>query len=187
MGEITDGWFEGRARKREGKNLELQGKNVDHQQQIEGKKRNFAKKLSDADAAGVLDSADPEELDMRIQSHLDRLSVGDAAAGEDAAALEDSFLSQLDAEEGLYRREWSSLRTHAIGAQARLSGYFPRAAGYDSPASSGKAASVGPILLTVAVGIVEWLQTANWFSNNLSLTQSSIGGAWRTVITITIS
>src|SRR5215204_6149190 len=100
MGDITDRLFEGIAKNRERKNVERQRRIVEQQQKLDDNKRDFAKTVSEADGEAVLGTSDPAELDQRIRSHLETRRVGDAAAGDDAAAVEDSFLRQLHAEEG---------------------------------------------------------------------------------------
>ena len=187
MGDITEAIFDGIAKNRQRKNIDRQRTLIERQQNLESNKRDFAKAISDADARTVLSGLTEEELEHRIKSHLDVSKVGDAAAGDDPSAAEDETLRRLDAELAFYQRIWASLRTEAVAAQARLLGLAARPLGYGAPTPTGRKKNLGPLVLTVAVGVVEWLQTAAWFSSKFSLYEASIGGGFRTFLVLAIS
>lgn len=182
MGDIADKLFEGVAQRREQRNLERRKLILESQGALDDDKRAFAAKVA-AEDAEVLDAADESQLQQQLRSHLDTKRVGDAAAGDSAAGNEDAVRRQLDSEEGYYRREGESLKSDAIAAHGRLQGFLPRGKGYDGPTGGEEGSrQLGPLLLTVAVGVIEWLQTASWLSDNLSLWQASLGGFLRTFL-----
>jgi hypothetical protein len=184
---ITKEWFDKTAHNARLRNLDRQGKIAESQATVDRRINEIVKTQSDEDGRSLLDRGDADELEARISAYLDTRRAGDAVLGERFADLEDGVLGQLDAEETHHAKNFMSLRSQAIAAQARLSGHARRPTGYDTPVPSGKGTSVGPVILTCGVGLIEWYQTGNWFSSNLSLYQSSVGGTERTAIILAIS
>jgi hypothetical protein len=189
MGEITDKIFDGIAKRQDRKNLESQGRILERQKELDENKRELVKKTAQADAS-VLEGSTTEEIRQRLDSHIDSLRVGDAAVGNSAARGDDDSFRQLEAEMGVYLRQWQTLKAQAIGAQGRLNGTLPRPNGYESGGGAPRTdraerlggSSKGPLGLAFLVFLVECLQTSSWLNGNLSNWQSSIGGNSRKLI-----
>ena len=184
---ITGEWFEGRTRKGQLKNVDRSRQVAEAQIALEEATQAMVRRLSDEDGKAVLDRSGSDELESRIGAYLDTRRAADAVAGRSVADYQDMVREQLADEETHHQKNWMSLRSQAVAAQARISGYARRPTGYDAPAPSGRATAVGPVVLAVAVGLIEWYQTANWFSSNLSLYQSSTGGWLRIALIAAIS
>lgn len=184
MGEWTDKFFDGIELGREKKNLGRRAEIVKGELALEGQKRQFVERTAEAYRAALEDTKGKSEEQIKelLTSLMDSCRVGDSAAGASVAAGEDSRRTMLRRERAGREMAFPSLKTAAVSATARLLGIARRGVGYDSPATGARSAVIGPLILTLAVGLFEVFPTANWFNNRLALWMSSLGGGMRVVL-----